>query len=488
MKKIFVITRREYFAAVRSKAFVISLVLLPLMMLAGVVSQRLTQKMADTSTYRVALIDRSPQGTIGKALLKANDRRERKDVMRDGKQVAPRFQIESVAPAARSDISAIDQQRLKLSQRVERGELLAFVEIGENVGDMTGGIDMLGMVRDALTRRPTSQPDDLDDESSVAALTSTTQPLAAMEKAKDENIVRYTTNRPTFQAFRGWLQQSLLSVVMNEQFRRLRIDPSKLNSGEGIRGPIVLDRGMARAGSNGEVSYESNKASAVTSILLPVAFVALMMITVMVGASPLTTNVIEEKQQRVAEVLLGSVTPFELMMGKLLGGVAVTMTLAAIYFAGIVFTALQYDVLQYVQPSMVAWFILFSVLATLLYGSIFTMAGASVTNIKEAQAIITPVVLLVSLPLFVFSVVLEYPNGVLARTLSYFPLTAPMGTVIRMAIPPGLPWWELTISVASSLLGTAIMVWIAGRVFRVGMLMSSRPASIGEFVRWLVRG
>jgi ABC-2 type transport system permease protein len=496
--KTLIIARREYLAAVKSKAFLITVILMPVMMLAGIVSQKITRSMSDTKTYKIALIDRSEGGAIGRAILERNVVRDRQQVMRDGKQVAPKWDLQLVEPAPRSDKTAIDKQRLDLSKRVQSDELLAFVEIGEDVGNMTKGLNVLEIIGSAFrnlvsgvglkpsaTSPSTTEPTTSSSPGMSDALESLTE---SMNTASDEGIVRYSSNRPTFQAFRGWLQSAIIEVTVNEQFRKLGIDPNALGKGKGFKGPVVLDRGLARQDSAGTVSYEENRAMAITNVILPLVVTLLMFMIIVVGTSPLTTNIIEEKQQRIAEVLLGSVTPFELMMGKLLGGVGVAITLASIYFAGIVYTAHQYDVLKFVPTPVIGWFILFTTLATLLYGSIFSAAGAAVTTVKEAQAIITPVILLVTAPLFVFSVILEYPSGMLARTMSYFPVTAPLGTMLRLTIPPGLPAWEIALGVVSSLVGTAMIVWISGRIFRVGMLMNSRPASFGELVRWVVKG
>ncbi len=496
--KTLIIARREYFAAVKSKAFLITVILMPVMMLAGIVSQKITRSISDTKTYKVALVDRSTDGAIGKALLEHNVVRDREQVMREGKQVAPKWDIQLVEPAPRSDKAAIDKQRLELSKRVQADELLAFVEVGEDVGNLTAGVNvreivgnaMSNLVSGAIPKPASTAPSATEPATSTSpgmsdALQSLTE---SMNAAPDEGIVRYSSNRPTFQSFRGWLQSAIIEVTVNEQLRKLGIDPNAIGKGKGFKGPVVLDRGLAREDAPGVVSYEENRAMAITNVILPLVVTLLMFMIIVVGTSPLTTNIIEEKQQRIAEVLLGSVTPFELMMGKLLGGVGVAVTLATIYFAGILYTAHQYDVLKFVPTPIIGWFVLFTILATLLYGSIFSAAGAAVTTVKEAQAIITPVILLVTAPLFVFSVILEYPSGVLARTMSYFPVTAPLGTMLRLTIPPGLPAWEIALGVVSSLVGTAIIVWISGRIFRVGMLMNSRPASFGELVRWVVKG
>ena len=112
-----------------------------------------------------------------------------------------------------------------------------------------------------------------------------------------------------------------------------------------------------------------------------------MFLVVMVGATPLIQGVIEEKMQRIAEVLLGSVSPFELMAGKLLGMLGVSLTLAAVYLGGCYAALSRFGFTEYLPPDLLAWFLVFQVLAVLMYGSLFIAVGAACTDAKESQAL-----------------------------------------------------------------------------------------------------
>jgi ABC-2 type transport system permease protein len=250
---------------------------------------------------------------------------------------------------------------------------------------------------------------------------------------------------------------------------------------------VLVTRGLAERDAGGAVGYEADQASEVAGILVPLALMMIMLIVVMTAAGPMTTNILEEKQQRIPEVILSSVSPFQFMLGKLLGSAGVALTLAAVYLGGAVGVAWRYDMLGYVSPGTIAWFVVFCALGVLMYGALFTLAGSAVTNVKEAQAMLAPAMLLVMLPMFLLGVMLKYPSGALARSLSYFPLTSPTVTVMRMAVPPGLATWELVLAALLTLAGTLVVVWAAGRVFRIGMLTTSRPAAIAEALRWIIR-
>jgi ABC-type Na+ efflux pump permease subunit len=250
--------------------------------------------------------------------------------------------------------------------------------------------------------------------------------------------------------------------------------------------PRVVDRGLAEQ-REGKVAYEPRKAQ-FAPFIVPIVLLILMFVVVLVGASPMAGNVVEEKQLRIAEVLLGSLRPFELMLGKLLGGAAVALTLALIYFTGAFIVAAMQGMAHYVSPVSVIWFVCFTVVATLMYGSMFVAAGAAVTNLKEVQTVIMPVMLLIMVPMLLLGPMIQDPSGPLATAASFFPTSAPMVMVARLSIPPGVPVWQAILAAAITLASTAALVWAAGRIFRVGILMHGQGAKFGEMMRWVVRG
>jgi ABC-2 type transport system permease protein len=123
-----------------------------------------------------------------------------------------------------------------------------------------------------------------------------------------------------------------------------------------------------------------------------------------------------------------------------------------------------------------------------MYGALFVAAGAAVTNAKEAQSLISPIILLMVLPMFVIEPMYQDPSGPLPMAASFIPFSAPMMTTARIAIPPGIPAWQALLSVAVSLLTTVALVWCAGRIFRLGLLMQGQAARPRDILRWVLRG
>jgi ABC-2 type transport system permease protein len=199
-------------------------------------------------------------------------------------------------------------------------------------------------------------------------------------------------------------------------------------------------------------------------------------------------SVLEEKMQRIAEVLMGSIPPFQLMLGKLLGTVAVSITMAAVYLTGAYIALERTGYAQYFPWHMVWWFVAFQILAVFMFGSIFIAIGAAVTDMKEAQSMMTPVMLLLVAPMFVWLNIVREPNSTMALAMSLFPPATPMLMVIRQSVPPGIPLWQPLLGVGVVLVSTLLCVFAAGRVFRVGILMQGKGAKVSELVRWAIRG
>ena len=196
----------------------------------------------------------------------------------------------------------------------------------------------------------------------------------------------------------------------------------------------------------------------------------------------------EEKIQRIAEVLLGSVRPFQLMMGKLLGIVGVSLTLVAVYLAGAYWAAERFDFADLIPVDLLVWFLVYQVLSVLMYGSLFIAVGAACTDTKETQTMLLPVMLLACLPMFVMANVIREPNSSFALGASLFPFATPMLMIARQAVPPGIPVWQPVVGVVLVLATTLLCVYAAGRIFRVGILMQGKGARFSQLFQWVFRG
>ncbi len=227
----------------------------------------------------------------------------------------------------------------------------------------------------------------------------------------------------------------------------------------------------------------------------PVGFVYLMFVAMMTVAQMLLSSTVEEKASRIFEVLLSSVTPGELMLGKLMGVAAVGCTmlvawLISLFFVlrfgasglgevagplmGLVFTA-------GVLIPLATYFIL----GFLLYASLLLALGSLCNTLKEAQNFMSPVMIVLMVPLFAMVFVARDPNGALAQVLSWIPPFTPFVMMNRIAGDPA--GWEIAGTIALLVVSVALMLWFAGRIFRNGVLRTGAPPKIVELVRLLRR-
>lgn len=233
------------------------------------------------------------------------------------------------------------------------------------------------------------------------------------------------------------------------------------------------------------------KQTAVTSdagVIVPFLTLLLIMMGVMSGAVPLLQAVVEEKQQRISEVLLGALPASELMFGKLLGTTAAGTTVLGVNVGIGTLMAARLDLLQHVPLPMLLVAMATSVVAMLMYGSVFLALGAASSELKDAQGLLMPVMLLFLAPLAALPLLTESPNSWWSVGLSLFPFTAPLAMPVRLGVVQSVPVWQVVTCFALSATATALTLIGAGRVFRIGMLAQGKLPSLRELARWVIRG
>jgi ABC-2 type transport system permease protein len=275
-----------------------------------------------------------------------------------------------------------------------------------------------------------------------------------------------------------WLQHALNDVIRMERMSAAGIERTRAQ--QILSDPGVQIRSPASTG-------ESSRNAALKATIVPLFTLMLVFMTIMSSAPYMLHSVIEEKQQRIAEVLLGSMSPFQLMSGKLIGAAGAGLTVLAIYASMGIFAASYYGVASILSPMLLLMALADVLLALVMFGSLFLAAGATATEIKEAQGLMTPLMLIVFLPMMALSQLLTNPDGQLATTLTLFPLTAPMILPLRLATTT-VPTWQLVVSIGGALLTTIAVVWIAGRIFRIGILAQGRAPKLRELVQWIRMG
>jgi len=227
----------------------------------------------------------------------------------------------------------------------------------------------------------------------------------------------------------------------------------------------------------------------------PMGFVYLLWIGIFTISQMLLNNTIEEKSNRIIEVLLSSVTAGELMMGKLLGIAAVGLTMIGTWVASLMiilqikagpeaqWASELFKVLK--TSGLLPAFAVYFLLGYLLYAGAFLAIGSLCNTLKEAQNMMGPIMVIMIVPLFTMAFIPKDPNGTLATALSWIPLYTPFVMMNRAAADP--PLFEQVGTLVLLILTTGLVLWLSGKIFRIGILRTGQPPKLLELVRW-VRG
>ncbi len=430
MRKILIIAHREYRAATRTKGFIIGLLVAPLLMSSGFLAMYLFGQQNDTADRTIGVVDRS--GFIAPALVLAAERRngELTDSA-TGKQIRAGYRIAVVSPGP--DRAA---QWLELSERIRREEIHGFLDV--------------------------SPDEDPAGESGYR--------------------FRYFSDKPPMDGVKDWVE-----AVVNEELRRRRLIGLGLDPGLAGR-LFATEQVEAVEPIDATGGAEARQMDPAKAVGIPMAMTFLIFMLTMIGATPLINSVMEEKTQGIAEVMLGSATPFQFMMGKVLGMLGVSLTASVVYIAGGIIGMMNAGMAGFIPFRVLPWFLAFLVPSILMLGSVMAGLGAACNDAKDAQNLALPGLLPVLLPLFLLMPVLQDPGGALATGLSLFPLFAPSVMILRMSTPTVVPAWQPWVGLVGVLLTTVLLVWVGGRIFRVGILLQGQPPRLGNLVRWIVRG
>jgi ABC-2 type transport system permease protein len=232
---------------------------------------------------------------------------------------------------------------------------------------------------------------------------------------------------------------------------------------------------IGRAGGE-EAEFES-------VYLRAVGLVMMLFFALLPTGHILLRSVIEERTNRVIEVLVSSVTPFELMLGKILGLGAVGLTLLASWAAAGVILSLSLGRALPVSAADIGMFVLYFVPGYFLFAALLGTIGSVVSSEREAQPFLTPLSLMLVFPVMMGIAIAQSPDHWLARALSFFPLLTPSLMLFRFAIKAP-PAWEIAATWLVLVGSTIAMSWAAARIFRVGILLTGKRPTFPEIVRW----
>jgi len=449
LRRILLIAKRDYLMSIRNKTFIISLIMAPVLFGGGFLGIALMKAKPDIADRHVAILDHT--GQVAALIIQAAQEKNTKELFnkKTGKQEAPRYFFETVA----ADAPSPDAQRLLLSDRVRRGELFAFLEIGANA--LHPGEEVEG------------------------------QDPASREKAAARRVAFYS-NSSTLGDVRYWLADAADTGLRRARLLQIGVDQKHFRDLLGSipvepMSLVVKDEETGKIGA----AVKKNEAA---DFGVPFTVMALLGMIVMMGASPMLSSVAEDKGNRVFEMLLGSATPFELMMGKVLAAMGRSITSSIFYVAGGTFVLYGLAIGGLVPLSLYPWFYIYLLADLLLLCALAAALGAACGSPQDAQHLAIILIAPVLIPYFLFMPVMIQPNGGMATALSLFPLFTPMLMLLRQALPQGVPAWQPWVGLAGTLATTLALTWAAARIFRVAILLQGKTPKAADLVRWAVRG
>ncbi|HYK25759.1 MAG TPA: ABC transporter permease [Steroidobacteraceae bacterium] len=210
----------------------------------------------------------------------------------------------------------------------------------------------------------------------------------------------------------------------------------------------------------------------------------LLFIGIITAGPTLMSSTVEEKSSRVIEVLLASVSPIELMAGKLLGQLGVGLTIMAVYLGLGFFVLGEYSLARMLDPMLIVYLIAFYLLAYMFYGGLMLSIGAAINQIAEAQSLMGPVMILLLVPYMLVFIIGANPNSTLSVAMSFIPPINSFAMLARVASATPPPAWQVLGSMLVSAAAAIAVVWFAAKVFRIGLLMHGKPPNFATLIRW----
>ena len=441
MKKFLTIVKREYVQRVRAKMFIVSTILLPVVMSVFAVVPAIILNI-EAGPLRVAVIDQT------------------------GKMFAP---LQSAFANEQSDEAAqqpspqpgsANQTRRGFSRMGSRSFQLTEVKTeGRSAGEVKAELD-----RQLLTKQ-------IDGYLVV--------PPDFLSSAKAE----FFNNNPGDMLSREILTSSLTRALREQRLVEAKVSPETRRE---LFRRVELE--AVKVGTTGEERDSGG------SFLLVFGVGFIMYLAILMYGQVILGAVIEEKETRIAEILFSSVKPFTLMMGKLVGVSLVALTQLCIWgsaFAAFALYGVGVLMAQGVPASIpnipfshYIYFGLFFLLGYFIYATIYALVGSMVTTAQEGGQLAMPIILILVVSFYLFLPVSRSPDSAFSFWVSMLPFSAPVAMLVRI-VTQTPPFWQIALSLLIGFGTVLLIMWFASRVYRVGMLMYGKRASLPEAWRWV---
>ena len=326
-----------------------------------------------------------------------------------------------------------------------------------------------------------------------------------------KGIAFYSEDTPSLNLLSS-IENKLEKKIRNLKIEQLNFDVDKIKATETT----------VEIATENFVGEKSSKIGSILRMATGGGFGYLIFMFIIIYGTSVMRSVIEEKTSRIIEIIISSVKPFQLMLGKILGNALAGVLQFIIWMisAGLLLFAITYifgieaassgsaigqmnpEMMQQVQTSsatelqlalqeiknlpiltMFFSFIIYFIGGYLIYSSIYAAIGAAVDSETDTQQFMMPVLMPLIIAIYVGFSVIENPHGPIALAFSLFPLTSPI--VMLMRIPFGVPWWQILTSMFLLIITFIAIVWFAAKIYRVGILMYGKKPTYKDLLKWL---
>tara|TARA_R110002072_G_scaffold46591_2_gene128836 strand:+ start:2114 stop:3562 length:1449 start_codon:yes stop_codon:yes gene_type:complete len=476
--KTLLVAQREYLENVRTKTFWLGILAVPVLIIISLGAGWVLSKLKEVKTY--AVVDNS-EPSIGRRVemtARQGDLRAfQKAMSKAGETFAalPEGELPD-----NQDTDRLYQAMLEMPST----DMQAMVEASKDF-DKAKKYELK-----SLSELELDHLEPAEQEKALAKLVEEEKLFAFFTLGKDptNNLdgFNYVSNNLTDNDLRDWYESAATRVVQSLRIRDAKIPrdvAQRLQEKVKFREKRIDETG---ATSDVKVGEKANKYA-------PVAFVYLLWIAVFSIAQMLLTNTVEEKSIRIMEVLLSSVSPNQLMSGKIWGIAATGMTmvlswvafaLIGVWLAPMIIGDFDFPLMAVIgDPRYLISFVAYFMAGYLLYAAVLVAIGSVCNTLKEAQNLMQPVIIILIVPLIAMMFIVQEPNGLVAKVMSYIPLFTPFTMMNRAGGPPETYEYVIT---GILLLATVIFAFrAAGKIFRVGVLMTGKPPKLKEIFGWL---
>ncbi len=465
MNRIFQIARREFVTTAMTKAFIIGALVFPAVIALAIPLIIMLSKQAEAPKVvgTVAIID--PSG-LGLERIRASLTPEAISARRP--QAASQMQEQAIQQAQSGAQMTPEQATEMMDQaRTMSAKIPEFTV--EGVAD---GADLEEQKRAVWDEGPQGQP---DSQRRLALIVLDPDAIRRGEGADRFGTFEIFHRPKMDDRIVDEIRDGVREAIQTARYAAYGQDAAWLDALTTVDRPRVI-----------EVTAEGERDStSAFGMLLPFAFMVLLMMSVMIGSQYLLTTTIEEKSSRVVEVLLSAVSPMQLMTGKVLGQMMVGLVMLAVYGGLGVAALVAFALTNLIEPMSLVYLLAFFILEYVMLASLTAAVGAAVNELREAQSLQGPIIMLVMIPYILWLPLSMGPNALWAQILSFIPPISPFVMMIRVTSTDPPPLWQPLLAIGVNAVGCYVCLWLAAKVFRVGLLMYGKPPNLATLVKWV---